>query len=164
MNVCTTVADASTAPRPEKQFVHVSVYVVKISSSAFVGNFFLLALKVDQIDKVFTAASKQKARDHFTKPQRKNIETWRKQLQVNAGALLVVSCFSIMTFCCNGATIPSVVCWLVSICHNVAKVNSVIMLPRYALSLCFEVRVCCNVAILHCHNVAKVHSVVLLLD
>lgn len=98
MNVCTTVADSSTAPRPEKQFVHVSVYVVKISSSAFVGNFFLLALKVDQIDKVFTAASKQKARDHFTKPQRKNIETWRKQLQVNAGALLVDSCFSIMTF------------------------------------------------------------------
>jgi hypothetical protein len=37
---------------------------------------------VEQIDQVFAAASKQKSWDHFTKPQRKNIETWRKQLQV----------------------------------------------------------------------------------
>ena len=54
---------------------------------------------MDQIDKVFSAASKQKAWDHFTKPQRKNIETWRKQLQVNAGAPLVNSCFSIDIIC-----------------------------------------------------------------
>ncbi|KAG1667295.1 Ecto-NOX disulfide-thiol exchanger 1 [Nymphon striatum] len=35
----------------------------------------------DQIEKVFTAACRQKVWDHFTKAQRKNIETWRKQMQ-----------------------------------------------------------------------------------
>ena len=37
---------------------------------------------VEQIDKVFMAASKQKAWDHFSKAQRKNLELWRKQCQV----------------------------------------------------------------------------------
>ena len=31
-------------------------------------------------------ASKQKSWDHFTKAQRKNIDTWRKQLQVGCAA------------------------------------------------------------------------------
>ncbi|XP_041352478.1 ecto-NOX disulfide-thiol exchanger 2-like [Gigantopelta aegis] len=33
----------------------------------------------DQIEKVFSAALRQKAWDHFTKAQRKNIDTWYKQ-------------------------------------------------------------------------------------
>ncbi|KAK7922008.1 hypothetical protein WMY93_008910 [Mugilogobius chulae] len=35
----------------------------------------------EQIVSVFQAASKQKAWDHFTKAQRKNLDTWRKQVQ-----------------------------------------------------------------------------------
>ncbi|CAL9707203.1 unnamed protein product [Knipowitschia caucasica] len=35
----------------------------------------------EQIVSVFQAASKQKARDHFTKAQRKNLDVWRKQVQ-----------------------------------------------------------------------------------
>lgn len=40
--------------------------------------------KVGQIEKVFGVASHQKVWDHFTKAQRKNIDTWRKQSQVGA--------------------------------------------------------------------------------
>ncbi|KAK7922015.1 hypothetical protein WMY93_008917 [Mugilogobius chulae] len=36
---------------------------------------------VEQIVSVFQAASKQKAWDHFTKAQRKNLDLWRKQVQ-----------------------------------------------------------------------------------
>ncbi|KAG8319366.1 Ecto-NOX disulfide-thiol exchanger 2 [Homalodisca vitripennis] len=35
--------------------------------------------KVSQIERVFSAASHKKVWDHFTKPQRKNIEMWKKQ-------------------------------------------------------------------------------------
>lgn len=35
----------------------------------------------EQINGVFTAASKQKAWDHFTKAQRKNIDIWKKQCE-----------------------------------------------------------------------------------
>ncbi|XP_075978640.1 ecto-NOX disulfide-thiol exchanger 2-like isoform X2 [Anticarsia gemmatalis] len=37
--------------------------------------------QLEQVAKVFTAASHQRAWDHFTKPQRKNIETWQKMTQ-----------------------------------------------------------------------------------
>jgi len=39
-------------------------------------------LKVEQITTVFTAATRQKAWDHFSKAQRKNIDIWRKQCEV----------------------------------------------------------------------------------
>lgn len=38
--------------------------------------------KVEQIEKVFTTASKQKSWDHFSKAQRKNLDMWRKQAEV----------------------------------------------------------------------------------
>lgn len=37
---------------------------------------------VEQIVSVFQAASKQKAWDHFSKAQRKNLDMWRKQAEV----------------------------------------------------------------------------------
>ncbi|KAM3966308.1 ecto-NOX disulfide-thiol exchanger 1 [Aphomia sociella] len=37
--------------------------------------------QLEQVAKVFTAAARQRVWDHFTKPQRKNIETWRKMTQ-----------------------------------------------------------------------------------
>lgn len=37
---------------------------------------------VDQIEKIFTLAQKQRNWDHFTKAQRKNIELWLKQAKV----------------------------------------------------------------------------------
>lgn len=45
-----------------------------------------LSTKVEQIAAVFTAATRQKAWDHFSKAQRKNIDIWRKQCEV--GTLL----------------------------------------------------------------------------
>ncbi|CAG13468.1 unnamed protein product, partial [Tetraodon nigroviridis] len=36
---------------------------------------------VEQIVSVFQAASKQKAWDHFSKAQRKNLDMWRKQAE-----------------------------------------------------------------------------------
>lgn len=41
-----------------------------------------LPTKVEQITAVFTAATRQKAWDHFSKAQRKNIDIWRKQCEV----------------------------------------------------------------------------------
>lgn len=38
--------------------------------------------KVEQIVSVFHAASKQKAWDHFSKAQRKNLDLWRTQVEV----------------------------------------------------------------------------------
>lgn len=38
--------------------------------------------KVEQITTVFSAATRQKAWDHFSKAQRKNIDIWRKQCEV----------------------------------------------------------------------------------
>lgn len=38
---------------------------------------------VEQIVSVFQAASKQKAWDHFSKAQRKNLDMWRKQAEVS---------------------------------------------------------------------------------
>ncbi|KTG39395.1 hypothetical protein cypCar_00009188 [Cyprinus carpio] len=40
-----------------------------------------LSTKVEQITAVFTAATRQKAWDHFSKAQRKNIDIWRKQCE-----------------------------------------------------------------------------------
>ncbi|KAF9408522.1 hypothetical protein HW555_011832 [Spodoptera exigua] len=37
--------------------------------------------QLEQVAKVFAAASHQRVWDHFTKPQRKNIETWQKMTQ-----------------------------------------------------------------------------------
>ncbi|KAJ2944302.1 hypothetical protein O0L34_g18288 [Tuta absoluta] len=37
--------------------------------------------QLEQVAKVFTAATHQRVWDHFTKPQRKNIETWQKMSQ-----------------------------------------------------------------------------------
>lgn len=51
-----------------------------------VGIIFSLCLPffplVDQIEKIFTLAQKQRNWDHFTKAQRKNIELWLKQAKV----------------------------------------------------------------------------------
>ena len=44
----------------------------------------LLVLKVEQIESVFKATSKQKAWDHFSKAQRKNLDLWRKQAKVSS--------------------------------------------------------------------------------
>lgn len=41
-----------------------------------------LSTEVEQITAVFTAATRQKAWDHFSKAQRKNIDIWRKQCEV----------------------------------------------------------------------------------
>lgn len=51
----------------------------------------LLPFEVEQIEQVFALASKQKVWDHFSKAQRKNLETWRKQAQVSyrTGRLLL---------------------------------------------------------------------------
>lgn len=46
---------------------------------------------VEQIVSVFHAASKQKAWDHFSKAQRKNLDMWRKQAEV--GPLLFLQLF-----------------------------------------------------------------------
>ncbi|KAI8489638.1 Ecto-NOX disulfide-thiol exchanger 2 [Branchiostoma belcheri] len=40
-----------------------------------------LLLQFDQIEKVFGASTKQRAWDHFSKAQRKNIEMWKKQAE-----------------------------------------------------------------------------------
>uniref|UniRef100_A0A672JAI0 Ecto-NOX disulfide-thiol exchanger 1 n=1 Tax=Salarias fasciatus TaxID=181472 RepID=A0A672JAI0_SALFA len=47
----------------------------------------LLAIltQFEQITAVFTAATRQKAWDHFSKAQRKNIDIWRKQCEVAPG-------------------------------------------------------------------------------
>ena len=44
--------------------------------------------KVEQIEKVFAASTKQKAWDHFSKAQRKNLDIWRKQCQVSVYGML----------------------------------------------------------------------------
>ena len=54
-------------------------YIVYLSICIWVC---CLSSQVEQIDKVFSSACKQKAWDHFTKAQRKNIELWRKQAEV----------------------------------------------------------------------------------
>ncbi|CAB1337455.1 unnamed protein product [Coregonus sp. 'balchen'] len=46
----------------------------------------------EQIVSVFHAASKQKAWDHFSKAQRKNLDVWRKQAEV--GPLLFLHLFT----------------------------------------------------------------------
>lgn len=43
------------------------------------------SLQVDQVDKVFAAALKQKCWDHFSKAQRKTIDTWYKNAKVSGG-------------------------------------------------------------------------------
>ncbi|XP_041929912.1 LOW QUALITY PROTEIN: ecto-NOX disulfide-thiol exchanger 2 [Alosa sapidissima] len=56
-------------------------------SLSFSGRFFLAVVPppypatVEQIVSVFHAASKQKAWDHFSKAQRKNLDMWRKQAE-----------------------------------------------------------------------------------
>ncbi len=44
--------------------------------------------EVEQIEKVFTTAGKQKAWDHFSKAQRKNLDMWRKQAEVSGTKVL----------------------------------------------------------------------------
>ena len=46
-------------------------------------------LTVTQIEKVFEAAMRQKAWDHFTKAQRKHIDVWFKQIKVCIPFLLL---------------------------------------------------------------------------
>lgn len=46
--------------------------------------------KVNQIEKVFNAASHKKVWDHFTKPQRKNIDQWCKQASVCMQIVLLI--------------------------------------------------------------------------
>lgn len=52
-----------------------------------------LFTKVEQIVSVFHSASKQKAWDHFSKAQRKNLHMWRKQAEVSN--FLILSFFSV---------------------------------------------------------------------
>lgn len=42
-------------------------------------------MPVDQIEKIFMTAQKQRNWDHFTRAQRKNIELWLKQAKVGEG-------------------------------------------------------------------------------
>lgn len=49
-----------------------------------------LLYKVGHIEKVFAAALKKKAWDHFSKAQRKNIDLWYKQAKVGTLARQVV--------------------------------------------------------------------------
>lgn len=44
--------------------------------------FIIRIITVNQIEKVFNAASHKKVWDHFSRAQRKNIESWRKQATV----------------------------------------------------------------------------------
>ena len=63
-------------------------------------------LEVDQIEKIFTAAQKQRNWDHFTKAQRKNIELWLKQAKVCRKFILLdvsvlqKNMFLMYNFCC----------------------------------------------------------------
>ncbi|KAG9351321.1 hypothetical protein JZ751_022568 [Albula glossodonta] len=57
--------------------------------------------KLEQIVSVFHAASKQKAWDHFSKAQRKNLDVWRKQAEFsssNTVRVLLCTSFSLFRF------------------------------------------------------------------
>ena len=51
---------------------------------------------VNQVEKVFSAASHKKVWDHFSKAQRKNIDIWKKQCSVSN--LFVFGVFSVIFF------------------------------------------------------------------
>ena len=53
---------------------------------------------VEQIVSVFQAASKQKAWDHFSKAQRKNLDVWRKQAEVGILYISLFYLFMILTY------------------------------------------------------------------
>lgn len=59
--------------------------------------------KVEQITTVFTAATRQKAWDHFSKAQRKNIDIWRKQCEVGtpSSPRSSCSCCCFLLLCCH---------------------------------------------------------------
>ncbi len=59
-------------------FYHANQYVLYVCFSP----------EVEQIEKVFATAGKQKAWDHFSKAQRKNLDMWRKQAEVSGAQVL----------------------------------------------------------------------------
>uniref|UniRef100_A0A3B3D296 Ecto-NOX disulfide-thiol exchanger 1 n=1 Tax=Oryzias melastigma TaxID=30732 RepID=A0A3B3D296_ORYME len=54
---------------------------MEIAKEAFKNALMAILTQFEQISAVFTAATRQKAWDHFTKAQRKNIDIWRKQCE-----------------------------------------------------------------------------------
>uniref|UniRef100_H2MGU1 Ecto-NOX disulfide-thiol exchanger 1 n=1 Tax=Oryzias latipes TaxID=8090 RepID=H2MGU1_ORYLA len=54
---------------------------MEIAKEAFKNALMAILTQFEQINAVFTAATRQKAWDHFTKAQRKNIDIWRKQCE-----------------------------------------------------------------------------------
>uniref|UniRef100_A0A8C7HZ67 Ecto-NOX disulfide-thiol exchanger 1 n=1 Tax=Oncorhynchus kisutch TaxID=8019 RepID=A0A8C7HZ67_ONCKI len=54
---------------------------MELAKETFKNSLLAILTQFEQITAVFTAASRQKAWDHFTKAQRKNIDIWRKQCE-----------------------------------------------------------------------------------
>uniref|UniRef100_A0A4W5S157 Ecto-NOX disulfide-thiol exchanger 1 n=1 Tax=Hucho hucho TaxID=62062 RepID=A0A4W5S157_9TELE len=54
---------------------------MELAKETFKNALLAILTQFEQITAVFTAASRQKAWDHFTKAQRKNIDIWRKQCE-----------------------------------------------------------------------------------
>ncbi|RVE58486.1 hypothetical protein OJAV_G00209770 [Oryzias javanicus] len=54
---------------------------MEIAKEAFKNALMAILTQFEQISAVFTAATRQKAWDHFTKAQRKNVDIWRKQCE-----------------------------------------------------------------------------------
>ncbi|CAB1347196.1 unnamed protein product [Coregonus sp. 'balchen'] len=54
---------------------------MELTKETFKNSLLAILTQFEQITAVFTAASRQKAWDHFTKAQRKNIDIWRKQCE-----------------------------------------------------------------------------------
>ncbi|CDQ92368.1 unnamed protein product [Oncorhynchus mykiss] len=55
---------------------------MELAKETFKNSLLAILTQFEQITAVFTAASRQKAWDHFTKAQRKNIDIWRKQCEL----------------------------------------------------------------------------------
>ncbi|XP_076841505.1 ecto-NOX disulfide-thiol exchanger 1 isoform X2 [Brachyhypopomus gauderio] len=54
---------------------------MELAKELFKNSLIAILTQFEQITAVFTAATRQKAWDHFSKAQRKNIEIWRKQCE-----------------------------------------------------------------------------------
>ncbi|XP_026865401.2 ecto-NOX disulfide-thiol exchanger 1 isoform X1 [Electrophorus electricus] len=54
---------------------------MELAKEQFKNSLLAILTQFEQITAVFTAATRQKAWDHFTKAQRKNIDIWRKQCE-----------------------------------------------------------------------------------
>ncbi|XP_052004721.1 ecto-NOX disulfide-thiol exchanger 1-like isoform X2 [Xyrauchen texanus] len=54
---------------------------MKLAKEHFKNSLLAILTQFEQITAVFTAATRQKAWDHFSKAQRKNIDIWRKQCE-----------------------------------------------------------------------------------